>query len=102
MAGFKSGIAALMTVGGLALGAAHAQAQSNDNVMIVFDGSNSMWGQIDGVAKIEIARSVMENLLGGWTDERSVGLMAYGHRQRGDCSDIETLITPAPGTAMIF
>ncbi|WP_371225486.1 vWA domain-containing protein [Roseovarius sp. 2305UL8-3] len=94
---FRSGIAALVTVGGLALGA-HAQAQSDENVMIVFDGSNSMWGQIDGVAKIEIARGVMENLLGGWTDERSVGLMAYGHRQRGDCTDIETLIAPAAGT----
>jgi len=98
MDSFKSGIAAILAVGGLALGAAHAQAQSDENVMIVFDGSNSMWGQIDGVAKIEIARGVMENLLGGWTDERSVGLMAYGHRQRGDCTDIETLIAPAAGT----
>ncbi|MGD9862823.1 MAG: VWA domain-containing protein, partial [Pseudodonghicola sp.] len=74
-------------------------AETNrDNVMIVFDGSNSMWGQIDGVAKIEIARGVMANLLGGWTDGRAVGLMAYGHRRRGDCTDIETLIEPAPGT----
>ena len=75
----------LGTVALLAGGAAAA----DENVMVVFDGSNSMWGQIDGVAKIEIARGVMENLLGDWVDDRQVGLMAYGHRQRGDCSDIE-------------
>ncbi|QYX58250.1 VWA domain-containing protein [Roseovarius sp. SCSIO 43702] len=80
-------------------GVATAQSGASDDVMVVFDGSNSMWGQIDGTAKIEIARSVMGNLLGDWTADRQVGLMAYGHRRRGDCTDIETLIAPAPGTA---
>src|SRR6056297_1684988 len=82
-----------------ATGMAHAQAPDQEDVMVVFDGSNSMWGQIDGTAKIEIARSVMGNLLGDWTADRQIGLMAYGHRRRGDCSDIETLINPASGTA---
>ena len=67
---------------------------ADENVMIVFDGSNSMWGQIDGTSKIEIARDVMDNLLGDWVDDRSVGLMAYGHRRRGDCGDIEVLVAP--------
>ena len=62
--------------------------------MVVFDGSNSMWGQIEGVAKIEIAKGMMETLLGEWTEDRQVGLMAYGHRRRGDCGDIETLVEP--------
>ncbi len=69
-------------------------AAADENVMVVFDGSNSMWGQIDGTAKIEIARGVMENLLGEWVEDRNVGLMAYGHRRRGDCGDIEVLIEP--------
>ena len=77
-----------------AAGAAVAQ----EDVMVVFDGSNSMWGQIDGTAKIEIARGVMDNLLGNWTDGRRVGLMAYGHRRRGDCSDIETLVATGTDT----
>lgn len=71
-----------------------APALADENVMVVFDGSNSMWGQIDGTAKIEIARDVMDNLLGDWADNRKVGLMAYGHRRRGDCSDIEVLVEP--------
>ncbi|MEI4263299.1 VWA domain-containing protein [Roseovarius sp. D0-M9] len=92
---------AMALAGGLACavpGTATADETADENVMIVFDGSNSMWGQIDGTAKIEIARGVMENLLGDWTDSRQVGLMAYGHRNRGDCSDIETLVTPGPDT----
>ena len=83
----------LSLLGGLAC-AAPASAVSEDNVMIVFDGSNSMWGQIEGVAKIEIARNVMDHLLGDWTQQRHVGLMAYGHRRQGDCADIETLVAP--------
>lgn len=71
-----------------------APASAQDNVLVVFDGSNSMWGQIDGTAKIEIARGVMENLLGDWVEDRNVGLMAYGHRTRGDCGDIEELVEP--------
>ncbi|MFP4451699.1 MAG: vWA domain-containing protein, partial [Rhodosalinus sp.] len=73
-------------------------AAADQNVMIVFDGSNSMWGQIDGTAKIEIARDLMENLLGNWAETRKVGLMAYGHRRRGDCSDIEILVAPGEDT----
>ena len=72
----------------LAAVAAGSAAFAEEDVMVVFDGSNSMWGQIEGTAKIEIARGVMDNLLGDWTEDRNVGLMAYGHRRRGDCGDI--------------
>jgi len=80
------------------LGLAATAATAQENVMVVFDGSNSMWGQIEGTAKIEIARDVMDTLLGDWTEEREVGLMAYGHRRRGDCGDIETLVQPGAQT----
>ena len=81
----------------LFLGLGAWPALADENVMVVFDGSNSMWGQIDGRSKVEIARGVMENLLGEWVDGRNVGLMAYGHRRRGDCGDIEVLVDPALG-----
>ena len=61
-------------------------------VMLVLDASGSMWGQIEGKAKIEIARRVIRELMGDWDPQRPVGLMAYGHRRKGDCSDIETLV----------
>ncbi len=76
-----------------ALGVGSATAQ---DVMVVYDASGSMWGQIDGVTKIEIARDVMGDLVDQWSDDTSLGLIAYGHRREGDCGDIETLIEPAP------
>ncbi|MBV0914216.1 vWA domain-containing protein, partial [Anianabacter salinae] len=65
-----------------------------DDVMIVYDGSNSMWGQIDGVAKITTAREVMADLIETWPQSTNLGLLAYGHRREGDCSDIELMIPP--------
>ncbi|PWE18062.1 hypothetical protein DDZ18_00140 [Marinicauda salina] len=83
----------------LAASGLQTRAAMAEDVMVVFDGSNSMWGQIEGAAKIEIARNAMDRLLSDWTETRAVGLMAYGHRRRGDCSDIELLVEPAPGNA---
>lgn len=67
--------------------------------MIVMDGSGSMWGQIDGTPKLEIARQVVAEVLAGIDPGAELGLIAYGHRQRGQCSDIELMVEPAPGTA---
>jgi Ca-activated chloride channel family protein len=73
-----------------------ASAQSNDNpaTILVLDASNSMWGQIDGVNKIVIAREVISDLLTQIPDTMELGLTMYGHNRRGDCSDIETVVQP--------
>ncbi|WP_458791235.1 vWA domain-containing protein [Yoonia sp. MH D7] len=75
-------------------GASPAMAQ--DDVVIVYDGSGSMWGQIDGTSKVEIAREVLGDLVTNWDDKTNLGLVAYGHRTEGDCTDIETMIDPGP------
>ncbi|HSP24377.1 MAG TPA: VWA domain-containing protein, partial [Saliniramus sp.] len=85
-------------IGALALaltGIQPAQAQS-ENAVVVFDASGSMWGQIDGVSKIEIARSVVGDLLRDWDPARELGVVAYGHRRYGRCDDIETVIEVGP------
>ncbi|WP_374832448.1 vWA domain-containing protein [Paenochrobactrum pullorum] len=69
-------------------------AVAAEDVVIVYDASGSMWGQINGTSKIEIARDVMVDLVTGWSDDINLGLVAYGHRSEGDCRDIETLIKP--------
>lgn len=66
--------------------------------IIVLDGSGSMWGQIDGRAKLEIAREALAEVLSGLPAETEIGLMAYGHRTKGDCADIELIVPPAAGT----
>ncbi|MGB0967499.1 MAG: vWA domain-containing protein, partial [Halocynthiibacter sp.] len=68
--------------------------------MVVFDVSGSMWGQIDGVTKIEIARDAFSTISADWdAGNVNAGLIAYGHRRKGDCSDIELISEPAPGSS---
>jgi Ca-activated chloride channel family protein len=66
--------------------------------IIVMDGSGSMWGQIDGRAKLEIARETVAKVLGAIPADQELGMMAYGHREKGNCGDIELVVAPAPGT----
>ncbi|MCX7287847.1 MAG: VWA domain-containing protein [Rhodobacterales bacterium] len=66
--------------------------------IIVLDASGSMWGQIDGRAKLEIAREALGTVLGGIDPATEIGLIAYGHREKGSCDDIELVVPPAAGT----
>ena len=71
-----------------------AHAQDRPSAILVLDGSGSMWGQIDGKAKITIAQEVIDDLLSTLPEDQALGLTVYGHRRKGDCSDIETLVSP--------
>jgi len=62
-------------------------------MVLVLDASGSMWGQIDGKAKIDIAKEVMADLIAKIPAAVQTGLMVYGHRRKGDCNDIE-MVTP--------
>lgn len=77
---------------------ASASASEAGRVMIVFDGSGSMWAQIEGKTRIEIARETLTEVMATLPDDLEVGLIAYGHREKGNCADIETIISPARGT----
>lgn len=50
-----------------------------------------MWGQIDGEAKISIAKTVVGQVLDDLPKTRRLGLVAYGHNREGDCTDIEEI-----------
>ncbi|MFN4160267.1 MAG: vWA domain-containing protein [Gemmobacter sp.] len=81
---------------GLALAAPPVLAQERANMMVVLDASGSMWGQIGGRTKIELAREALSGVLSEAGQDMQIGLMAYGHRQRGQCGDIETLVPIGP------
>ena len=76
---------------------AGAEKQAAKNVELILDASNSMWGQIEGTAKITIAKEVLKEIVGGLPDEMNVGLRLYGHRyglkDSRACQDTE-LVTP--------
>jgi len=50
------------------------------NVELILDASNSMWGQIQGEAKITIAKAVLNQLIDSLPEDMNVGLRLYGHR----------------------
>ncbi len=77
-----------------AAGPVLAETPATGSAMLVLDASGSMWGQIDGRTKIALARDAVDALLTDWDAGSSLGLMAYGHRRKGDCADIEVLREP--------
>ena len=70
--------------------------ETDSDLILILDASNSMWGQIDGTNKIVIAREAVGGLIDGLPDDANVGLIAYGHRREGDCDDIEVLADVGP------
>ncbi|SJM29110.1 vWA domain-containing protein [Mesorhizobium delmotii] len=70
-----------------------------DRVVIVLDASGSMWAQIDGKPKLEIARESLRTVLQSVPADKEIGFMAYGHREKGSCEDIELMVPPQAGSA---
>lgn len=71
---------------------AHAANSAFPEVMIILDGSGSMWGQTGKQTKIDAARKVLHELIPSLPEEVKIGLTAYGHREKGRCTDIEIMI----------
>lgn len=75
---------------------ARAQEQAAAKLVLILDASGSMWGQINGENKIVIARRAVKEVVGGLAYDTEVALLAYGHRRKADCEDIETLVPFGP------
>jgi hypothetical protein len=79
--------------GALAGWIAPTLAQQTDSASIlIYDASGSMWGQLDGgISKVEVAREVIGDFFARRDTAVPLGVIAYGHNRRGDCSDIEVV-----------
>lgn len=89
---FLSMFISLGLYGGTVAFAQTEEATTSTNVLFILDGSGSMAGQVEGKVKMDVASEVMTDLINGLPDSVNVGLVAYGHRTKGDCSDIETMV----------
>ena len=69
-------------------------AEDGSRVILVLDASGSMRAKINGKSKIDIAKQVVGDLVKTWKPEDELGLIAYGHREKGNCADIEVLREP--------
>jgi hypothetical protein len=73
-------------------------AATEEPILFILDASGSMWGRVGDKAKIEVAKDVLTKSLAALPAGMPVGLMAYGHTRKGDCHDIEILVSPSPGS----
>jgi LCCL domain/von Willebrand factor type A domain len=78
-------------IGGASAAPASPAVGQPPTVLFVFDASGSMLSPIGGRPKDEIARSVMANTLKKLPGEARVGLVTFGHRRKGDCTDLEVV-----------
>ena len=68
---------------------------SDRAVEIVVDASRSMWGQINGRSKMDIAKTTLEELSFGLPDDIDLALRAYGNTSAStvnNCADSSLLV----------
>lgn len=78
-------VASFFAVGSLCLA-------SYPETLFILDASGSMYEPVGNERKIDAAKRVMAQVVPALEPEVRVGLVAYGHRQPGSCTDIETLV----------
>lgn len=66
-------------------------AIAQSNAVLVLDSSGSMAGRIGGIRKIDIARRAVGDILVALDPKTKLGVIAYGHRRKGDCTDIQMI-----------
>lgn len=79
----------------------HISANSQDArspIIFIYDASGSMWAEMQGKTKMELALDVMTNTINNLPENQKLGLIAYGHRTKGDCKDVESLVEVETGT----
>lgn len=79
-----------------------ATTMAAPQTILVLDASGSMWAKTGAQTKMEAARAAVADMLTQWPAEAELGLLAYGHRRKGDCADIELLRAPAVLDAAAF
>lgn len=72
--------------------------QAPSPIIFIYDASGSMWGKIKGKAKKDIAAEVLTKAVNKLPQNQKLGLVAYGHRQKDDCQDVEFLVPVEKGT----
>jgi Mg-chelatase subunit ChlD len=74
---------------------------SDRAVELVFDASNSMWGQLNGEPKMGIAKEILTDALDWLPEDLELSLRVYGHRHKHElknCTDSELLVPLGPGS----
>lgn len=81
-----------LILAGTILGSASVHAHAASKILFVLDSSNSMWGQVEGTAKMDTAKTALSKLISDLPGDTEVGLMVYGHRDKASCEDVEVVL----------
>ena len=81
----------LISVFLLGLAGVNPALSAEGRTILVLDASGSMWAKLGERHKIEIARDVFAQLMTDLPEERELGVVAYGHRRKSDCRDIQEI-----------
>jgi hypothetical protein len=74
----------LCTLGQLA--AAPAIAAERPSMVLVFDSTNSMWGQFEGKNKVVLLREALSRAFDAAQGKLDMGLLSYGSNEKQACS----------------
>lgn len=66
------------------------------SIMFIVDSSGSMKTSVGAKTKMGAAKEVVTDLVGKLGADVNAGLMAYGHRKKNECKDVEVLIPVGP------
>jgi len=62
---------------------------ANEEIMLIFDASGSMWEQSGNKTRLDVAKGAVDQLLQEIPQNVGVGMTIYGHREKGNCGDIQ-------------
>ena len=74
-----------------------AQSQEAGTAIVVLDGSGSMGGPLEGQkdVKFDLASRALLQLLPSASPQSRTGLVTFGNRRKGDCTDADVAVAPA-------
>lgn len=77
----------------LSLLATPSFAQTSDarRTVLIVDASGSMWAKIGDTHKVQMSRLALAQALAAPQTASRLGILAFGHRRKGDCSDIQQI-----------
>lgn len=84
---------AILAFAALTLPAIAQEPPAANALYIIYDSSNSMWGELsDKSRKYEAGRKALSTFLETDLKGRTLAFRAYGHRRAGDCTDSQLIV----------
>ena len=89
-------IVALVVVFALSAGLLAGTARADNNAVVIFDHSSSMWTQINGTPKVVAARDLLKSLIEENEGKLNLGILLFGSKKSNSCDDLDALKPVGP------